>query len=472
MERPDYSGPELCALEAHEVVGLLHRGEVSPTELLDASLARIADIEPQVNATVTLCGVRAQAKLHELADHTLLAGLPIGVNDLLAVGGVRTTFGTKGLADNIPSHSDPLVTLMERNGAQVVGKTNISEFGVGANTVNAIFGATRNAWNLSRNAGCASGGAAVSLATGEVWLSHGSDYGGSLRISAAYSGVVGLRPSSGRAGGGGPLSAWNSEGVQGPMARSVTDCALFLDAMCGFDPSSPISIAKPETPFIRAAGSPLAHPRIAYSPDMGGCGRVTPEVAQLLSNSLAKFSRGGVTIEGVSLQTQHLCATFRTLRALGFLAQYSLMPDRVRLQLEPEILRVVDEGQSLSVDMIANAEINRSVLFNHVYTILQDFDVIATPVVGLPSVPLEGASSTRISDLPYTDNIGLLEFSFLASVISLPALSLPVGFMPDGTPMGLQLIGPNRGEAKLISVARQLELILDLPRNPIDPVIP
>ena len=472
MERPAYTGPDLCALEAHEVVGLLHRGEVSPSELLDASLERIKQVEPAVNAMPTLCGVRAQAAIAGISNRSMLAGLPVGIKDLMAVGGVRTTYGTLGLRDNIPARSEPLVERLEQNGALVVGKTNTPELGAGANTFNDVFGPTRNPWNLSRNAGGSSGGAAVSLATGEVWLSHGSDYGGSLRVPAAYNGIVGLRPGPGRAGGGGVLTAWNTEGVQGPMARSVTDCALFLDAMCGFDPLSPISIEKPEIPFIRAAGSPVERPRIAYSPDMGGHGKVTPEVAALLSNALQQVERAGGVVEEVTLQTARLNATFRTLRGLGFLAQYSRMPDNVRRHLKPTILQNVADGRALTVEQIADAQIDSSVLFHHISGILDNFDVIATPVVGLPTGPLEIEYPTEINGEPLGDYIDWLRFSNLATVTSLPAMSLPVGFMPDGTPMGIQLIGPNRGEAKLIATARALELIFNLPRTPIDPVAP
>ncbi len=472
MARPVYTGPDLCALEAHEVVGLLHRGEVSPSELLDASLARIEQVEPAVNAMPTLCGVRAQAAIAGISDRSMLAGLPVGIKDLMAVGGVRTTYGTLGLRDNIPARSEPLVERLEQNGALVVGKTNTPELGAGANTFNDVFGPTRNPWNLSRNAGGSSGGAAVSLATGEVWLSHGSDYGGSLRVPAAYNAIVGLRPGPGRAGGGGVLTAWNTEGVQGPMARSVTDCALFLDAMCGFDPLSPISIEKPEIPFIRAAGSPVERPRIAYSPDMGGHAKVTPEVATLLSNALQQVERAGGVVEEVTLKTARLNATFRTLRGLGFLAQYSRMPDNVRRHLKPTILQNVADGRALTVEQIADAQIDRSVLFHHISGILDDFDVIATPVVGLPTGPLEIEYPTEINGEPLGDYIDWLRFSNLATVTSLPAMSLPVGFMPDGTPMGIQLIGPNRGEAKLIATARALELVFDLPRTPIDPVAP
>lgn len=199
---PAFSGPELCRLDAVTVVGLLRRREISPREALDAAYARIAEVEPAINATPTLCRGRAfeaaaaAAEGAAEADHPgWLAGLPLGIKDLTPVAGVRTTFGSQGFADFVPQESDPLVELLEGRGGIVAGKTNTPEFGAGGNTFNAVFGPTRNPWDTSLNAGGSSGGAAASLAAGELWLSHGSDHGGSLRTPAAYCGIVGLRPS-------------------------------------------------------------------------------------------------------------------------------------------------------------------------------------------------------------------------------------------------------------------------------------
>ena len=229
---PLFTGPELCGLEAHEIVTLLKAKEISSADLIDAAVARIDQTGPVINATPTLCEARARAVDLSNQDTTpagCLAGLPITIKDLNAVVNVRTTFGTKGLADFIPQHNDPLVDQLERQGAVILGKTNTPEFGAGGNTFNDVFGQTRNPWNTALNPGGSSGGAAASLAAGEIWLSHGSDHGGSLRTPAAYCGIVGLRPSPGIAGGPGQDTAFIIEGVQGPMARSVRDCALVID---------------------------------------------------------------------------------------------------------------------------------------------------------------------------------------------------------------------------------------------------
>ena len=245
----NFSGNELSKLQAHEVVNLLKTKQVSPKELLDCAYERIQEISPKINATVHNCQERAYAAVENIdpsndAHPGWLAGLPIGIKDLMPIKGVRTTFGSAAFADFIPDFSDPLIDLLESRGAIIVGKTNTPEYGVGGVTFNNVYGPTLNPWNTNLNPGGSSGGAAASLASGEVWLSHGSDHGGSLRTPAAYCGIVGLRPSPGIAGGSSKDIAFMREGVQGPMARSVTDCALFLDSMSGFDQQFPLSISR------------------------------------------------------------------------------------------------------------------------------------------------------------------------------------------------------------------------------------
>ncbi len=302
---PAYTGNEICQLEAHEAVSLLKKGDLSPAELLEASLSRISQVEGSVNAIPTVCAERARDSLCELEKRERkngsfpgwLAGLPIAIKDLMSVSGVRTTFGTPGLSDNVPEKSDPLVERLENRGATVVGKTNTPEFGAGGNTFNSVFGFTRNPWNIRMNAGGSSGGAGVSLATGEVWLSHGSDLAGSLRTPAAYCGVVGLRPSPGRAGRGPRGLGFHTEDVQGPMARNVTDCTLFLDAMCGFDPMSPISIKSPLISFAEAVKTPKQDARVAWTSDLNGFAQIETEIKEVLETSLKRFESNGASIE-------------------------------------------------------------------------------------------------------------------------------------------------------------------------------
>jgi amidase len=291
---PTFTGPELCRKTACDVVDLLKSRRVSPQELLESTFIRIEEVEPAVNAMPTLCRERAFAAANRISGEEAypgwLAGLPIGIKDLTAVAGVRTSYGTRGLASYVPDVSDPLVTRLEERGGIVVGKTNTPELGAGANTFNDVFGPTLNPWDTRLNAGGSSGGAAASLVTGEVWLSHGSDHGGSLRTPAAYNGVVGLRPSFGRVPSGND-APYLLEAQEGPMARTVEDCALFLDAMSGFDPSVPTSYPAPETPFRSAVQRARCKIRIGFSSDLGGLCPVEPEMDRYLRRGLLAVER-------------------------------------------------------------------------------------------------------------------------------------------------------------------------------------
>ncbi len=477
VPHPDFSGPEICRHEAHEVVALLGKREVSPSQLLDASLARISQVEEAVNAIPTVCAARARDTLADLADREKkhgkepgwLGGLTIGIKDLTQVAGVRTTFGTRGFLNNVPEKSDPLVLLLEARGGTVVGKTNTPEMGAGGNTFNEVFGATRNPWDIRMNAGGSSGGSAVSLATGEVWLSHGSDLAGSLRTPAAYCGIVGLRPSPGRAGGGPPTLGFHTEGVQGPMARSVTDCALFLDTMSGFNPLSPISIEAPASPFSIAVTTPLHKARVAWAPDLNGFAPIEAEIQEVLEGSLRRFATNGAKVALDCPEISSLAPTYRVLRAMTWAALAGRLPADIQRHFKQALRENIEVDRNLSLDDVYDAPIDRTIIFNNLARFLEDFDVLATAVVGLRAQPVEVEYPTQVAGRPVEDYFDWLKFSFLATTAGLPAISMPAGFTRDGMPVGIQLIGPHRGEAKLLQAARACELALELPKFPIDP---
>ena len=457
----NYTGPDLCALTAIEVRSLLKSREISPQDLLDASETRIQQTEPQQNAMVTRCFSRARKSIR---PDSLLGGIPIGVKDLTDVKDVRTTYGTIGFQDHIPEASDPLVTAMEVHGALVVGKTNTPEMGAGANTFNTVFGPTGNPHNPAFNAGGSSGGAASGLATGQVWLSHGSDYGGSLRLPAAYCNVVGLRPSPGRAGGS--KTVFETIGVQGPMARTVADCALFFDAMQGV--KSPIGFPAPATSFLSAVEAAPDTMRIGYMPDLCGHAPVEADVAETLASALHMAEKSGCTVEEVGLDTTGMDQAFRAIRALGFATTALSLPESITCHFKATIKGNAADAAALTANDLAKANLIRARLYRDATALLTHFDILACPVVGLGPMPLEIEFPPEVNGVKSRDYLDWLGFSNLASLSSLPALSLPVGRLPNGMPMGIQLIGPNRGEAKLLAAARSLERILAVNTRPVD----
>jgi amidase len=476
MPIPDFTGPELCAREAHEIVDLLKKKEVSPAELVEAAFSRIEAVEPHVNAVPTMCRDRAEAaagaiSVAEANEPGWLGGLPIAIKDLAEVAGVRTTMGTLGLADYVPEKSDTLVRRLETRGGIVVGKTNTPEFGAGANTFNEVFGITRNPWNTRLNAGGSSGGAAAALASGEVWLAQGSDLAGSLRTPAAYCGVVGFRPSPGVAGGGPSMMKFHTEGVQGPMARSVRDAALFLDAMAGFSPDEPLSYPAPPTPYQQAVEKADAKVRIAFTADMNGIGVISREMDGYLRDALRKMEAEGAVVVEDCPELAELDKTYRVLRAMLWAALPGRAPAEIQKHFKQTLRENIDFGRSLTIDDVYDAQLNRSRLFDNTVGFLRDFDVIACPVVGVMPGPVEEEYPTEVDGVPLTDYISWLRFSFLATTIGLPAISVPVGLSRDGIPVGLQLIGHPRGEARLLSIARAFEVVTGGPLGPIDPVV-
>src|SRR4051812_5415122 len=271
---------ELWRMSAVEVVARLRKGEISPLELVEASAQRIAEVEPAVNALPTLCFERGReharrimqggAACEAAGEAGWLAGLPVSIKDLTDVAGVRTTYGSPIFRDHVPAKSHPLVERIERKGGIVIAKSNTPEFGAGGNTFNEVFGRTLNPWNTALTCGGSTGGGAVALATGEVWLAHGSDHGGSLRKPGTYCSVVGIRPSPGRVTRGTANNLWSPLSVQGPMARNVADLALFLDAMAGLCPHDPMTFPAPAQSFAAAVAEARPPRRVAFTADFGG----------------------------------------------------------------------------------------------------------------------------------------------------------------------------------------------------------
>lgn len=477
MTRPQaaFTGPALCARPAREVVADLRRGDLDPLEVIEAASTRIRQVEPDVNAMPTLCIDRARDKAGALAqgDSThpaWLAGLPIAIKDLNNVAGVPTSFGNTAMAGFVPEQSDPLVERLEARGGLVMGKTNTPEFGAGGNTTNKVFGATRNPWDTRMNAGGSSGGAAVSLATGEVWLSHGSDLMGSLRTPAAHCSVLGLRPSPGRCGGGPPAAGFMTEGLQGPMARDVRDLALFLDAMTGWDARMPISLDAPAEPFQAALDHAPRPPRIAFSEDQNGFAPVEAEIRSVLRNAMETAARAGATVEDACPDLPGLNETYLALRGVHYGAVVARLPKEVQDTFGQRLRDNVDYGVNLSSAAIYAAQRGRMQLYEIMRLFLGQYDVLAIPVVGIAPAPVELENPTHVDGAAIATYEDWLRFSFLATTTLLPALSMPAGFTAAGLPVGLQLIGPPRGEAVLLQAALFIEQALGLPASPIDPI--
>ena len=460
---------DLIRLSARQAVALLQAGEVSPLELVEAALQRIAAVEPAVNALPTLCPERARAGAQALPRDSLLAGLPIAIKDLVEVEGVRTTRGSPIFAAHVSTHSDALVKRLEQNGALVIAKSNTPEFGAGGNTFNEVFGRTLNPWNTALTCGGSSGGAAVALATGEVWLAQGSDLGGSLRTPASFCSVVGLRPSLGRVAGGPRADAFDTLSVEGPMARNVGDLALMLDAMVGADPADPLAFAAPAESFTRSVEEARPPKRVAFSPDLGGL-MVAAEVKDVCARAARRFAELGIAVEEAAPDLSDAREIFQTLRALKFVVGHEEKLKHQRDKLKPEVIWNIERGLKLGASEIARAIRARAALFYRVADFFRRYELLLCPAAPVPPFPVEERYVSEVDGHKYETYIDWVAVTFAITLTGSPALALPCGFSADGRPIGLQLVAPPRGEAALLAAGRLFEESAGLAALlPIDP---
>lgn len=465
---------ELIRKSACEIMDGLRAETLDPHQLLDALEERIAAVEPAINALPTLAFERARANADALRKRPsdargMLAGLPVAIKDLTEVEGVRTTYGSRIFEDNVPTRSDIMVSHLEAEGALVYAKTATPEFGAGANTFNDVFGATLNPWNTSRSAAGSSGGSAVALATGMAWLAQGSDLGGSLRNPASFCGIVGLRPSPGRVAADPGLLVDDILSVEGPMARTVEDVALFLDAMSGENPANPVSLPRDGTNYRRAAQSRALPSRVAFSADLG-ITPVDPEVAEICRAAAYRFTELGVSVVDAHPDLSDAHETFQTLRAVSFATGHAGKLETYRELLKPEVVWNIEKGLTLTVGDVAKAEARRAGIITRALTFFDEYDLLLTPATIVAPFPVENRYVTECAGHKFETYIDWLAIAYAITLTTAPSLSLPCGFTRERLPVGLQIVARPRGDARLLAAAAALERHLDLRTvDPIDP---
>ncbi len=468
---------ELTRLSACAAVDLLRKGEITPLDLVDASLSRIAEVEPQINAIVTTCPERARDQARRLMaqprsaqdDFRWLAGLPFAVKDLNDLAGVRTTYGSPIFADNIPQRSDIMVERLEANGGIPIGMSNSPEFGAGGNTFNEVFGETLNPWNTKLNAGGSSGGAAAALAAGEVWLATGSDLGGSLRTPASFCSVVGLRPTPGRVASGPGQIKFDTLAVNGPMARSVEDVALMLDAMVGWHIEDPLSLEVPGESFRTLTQAKRVPRRIAFSPDLG-ITPVDPETRAICAAAAQRFAELGCHVEEACPDFSGVPEAFQTLRALDYAATMNALYESNRAQLKPDVIWNIERGRKLESAQIGRAMLRRGQLYEQMAAFFQNYDLLLAPAACTPPLDVKIRWVEQVAGQNFDNYVDWLKIASVVTMTSCPSLALPAGFTRDGRPVGLQLVGKPRGEAQLLSASAALEDLLGLVHlTPVNP---
>lgn len=456
------SPQEIAYLSATELRQLIERRELSPVEVVTACLAQIEQHNPQFNAVCTLSEhALSEARQAEQAvlrgePLGLLHGLPVGIKDVTETAGLRTTYGSPVYADHIPARDALVVQRLKQAGAIVLGKTNTPEFGAGANTVNAIFGPTRNPWNPALTAGGSTGGGAVALATGMVALAQGSDLGGSLRIPASFCGVVGLRPSPGLAPAYPAGYLWDTLNVIGPMARTAGDVALMLQAIAGPSPLSPLSQPVTGRDFVAATQAALTGGvRVAYTPDIAGIG-IDPGIERLCRQAAFDLAQAGVMVEEIELDLSFAWQPFLDLRGYRMVAEHYGDLDKLD-RFGPNLAGNLQSGLQVTTAALGAAEQARTRLWQRFYDLFQKFDYLLTPCMAIPPFPVEQNYPQTIAGKTMNSYIDWVAPTFLLTLTGLPVGCVPCGLTGDRLPVGLQVVGPAQGEEAVLALAKQIQ---------------
>ena len=463
---------EPCDLSATEARALIGRRALSPVELLESCIARIEAVEPAVNAIPArdLPAARAAAAKAEeavMAGATLppLHGLPLGVKDLNAVAGLPFTRGSPIYRDTVAPADERMVADLRRAGAIVVGKTNVPEFGAGANTRNSVWGATGNPFDTTRSAAGSSGGSGVALACGMVPLATGSDTGGSLRNPAAFNGVVGFRPSPGVVPSEMRGIGWLPLGMNGPMARTVPDAMLMLSAMVTVDARDPYSCPIDPAALYPTPLLDLASLRVAITPDFGFA-PVEKTVVAAFTEKTALFRHLFARAEDATPDCTGADECFAILRAVAFLAG-QLQNVRTRpADVGPNVTANVEEGLRYTAADVARALTLQTAMQRRWLDFFTKFDVLLTPAISISPRPWTELYPAEIDGRVLDSYYHWLALAYAGTLAGHPCLSLPVGVDSLGMPFGLQLIGRRGVDAALLAAAAALERVLaDDPRT-------
>ena len=450
-------------MTARELALHIRQRDLSAVEVMEAHLRQIEQVNPTVNAIITLLPERAMDGARA-ADAALargeavgpLHGLPVAHKDLTATKGIRTTRGSLLFKDNVPDQDALVVERLRLAGVITIGKTNVPEFGAGSQTFNPVFGATLNPYDTGKTCGGSSGGAAVALACGMLPLADGSDTGGSLRNPAAFCNVVGFRPSPGRVPNWPTQTGWFTYGVQGPMARTVDDAALMLSTMAGPDPRSPIAIAEPGSKFAVDLGRDFKGTCIAWSRNLGDL-PIDRRVATVLEAQRHVFSDMGCIVEEGQPDFTDADEIFKLWRAWSFELSYTDLIRDHRDEIKETVIWNAEEGLKISGPQLARAEWKRTELFQRMRLFMQKHEFLIAPVTQVPPFPVTQEYITAVEGVPMATYIDWMKSCYYITVTGHPAISVPAGFTPEGLPVGIQIVGRHQDELGVLQLAHAFE---------------
>lgn len=468
---------DVTLLSASDLSKAIHSKAYSCVEVMQAYLKRIAEVNPTYNAIISLRSeleLLVEAKTHDdlLAagkSKGWLHGIPQAIKDLSPTAGIPTVYGSPLMTKNVPLEDGLMVQRLRAAGAIIIGKTNVPEFGLGSHSFNTVFGATKNAFDVTKTAGGSSGGAAVALATHMLPVADGSDFMGSLRNPAGWNNIYGMRPSQGRVPMWPATEVWVSPmSTEGPMGRTVEDVARLMHTQAGFDERCPISIR--ESFDLTHALTPMKQNeirgvRILWIGDLNGYLPMEDGITSICETALQALSSKGCKIASLENQSQLGFQPERIWRAWlawrqaltgARLAPYIALKNG-REQFKPEALYEYDSSLALTGEAFMNASAVRSRFYQAMIKLLVSYDAIALPAAQVWPFDVNMRYPKEIVTTKGTVQMDTyhrwMEATTYATFAGLPCISVPAGFGANGLPMGLQLIGKPQGDADLLRLA-------------------
>lgn len=463
---------ELMFLSAHEQRRLIAEKAISSVEMVEASYRRITELEPQLNAFITLdeegalsAARKADEQLAKGKNLGVLHGVPIAVKDLEVTKGLRTTLGSTFFKNWIPDYDSVAVERLRATGAVILGKTNTPEFGNREETFTDIAATCNNPWDPSRMPGGSSGGTASAIAAGMCSIGTGSDGGGSVRLPASFCGIFGHKPTHGRIPryGGQAKPAYNSAGTSGPMSNDVRGSAILNQALSGFDVRDPGSIKTAVPDYLTELEDGVDQMRIGTTMTLG-ISDVNDDVATAVENSWTAFSELGANVEKLAIAFDPIPReAWWTLWTAGQVAMYGHLADERPEDLMPYTLEMIEHGRTLTGADVSLALRNVQNLQLQLHQVFQEYDLILAPTnaaVAWPHLqPPEKIGSEINQDEMAGINYGAIPFTMVFNSSFNPASSIPCGFGEAGMPVGLQIIGGYDDDATVLRASRAFEQV-------------
>ena len=454
---------DLTAIDARRLIGTR---QLSPVELVEACIARIDRVDGAVNAMVIRADERARSEAREAEAAVMhgdplgpLHGLPVAIKDIQDTQGIRTTYGSATFEHHVPVADAGIVARIRRAGGIVIGKTNVPEFSIGANTVNRLFGATGNPFDVARTCGGSSGGSAVAVATGMAPLATGSDHGGSLRIPACYSGVVGYRATPGVVPNERRAITQTNYSVQGPMARTVADAALLLSVIAQRSNAArrdPMAFPLDAGAFADVPMLDLSRLRVAVTADLGGV-LVSKSIRATFEDRVARLAKFVGRCDWHRIDLRAAPDVDWHVRQDLFVAQYAREAPNWDADFNPNVRATYEAALATPMEDIARARRTQTELYQAFAAIYDDYDLVVCPGVAIPPFPWKHLNPPDVDGMPVTNYMAWLALTSSITVVGHPVVALPCGLDATGTPFGIQLIGSMYGDRDLLRSAQAFE---------------